>query len=248
MLNEAHWLHIKETDYDLVVLPWGATEPHNLHLPYGTDTIETMAIAEQAARLAQSQDAKVIILPPVPFGVNTGQLDLKLTINLNPSTQLAILKDVIHSLRVQGFRKLCIFNGHGGNDFKQIIRELNGLFPDIFIFQINWFQIVEKSLFDNPGDHADEMETSLMLYVAAHQTLPLSDAGSGKNKHFRFRSFHEGWAWAPRQWTKISEDTGAGDPSRATMEKGQRYFEMITQKIADFFTEIAGADIDALYE
>ena len=249
MLNEAHWLHVKDTDYDLVVMPWGATEPHNFHLPYGTDTIETMAIANQAALLAQQQDAKVIVLPPVPFGVNTGQLDLKLTINLNPSTQFAILKDVIGSLSGQGFKKLCIFNGHGGNDFKQIIRELNGLFPDVFIFQISWFKIAaEANLFENPGDHADEMETSLMMYVAENLTLPLSEAGSGKSKHFRFPSLQEGWAWAPRRWTQISEDTGSGDPSKATSKKGQQYFEYITEKIARIFTDIAQTSLDTLYE
>ena len=249
MLNDAHWLHVIDTDYDLVVMPWGATEPHNQHLPYGTDTIETMAIADRAAFLAQQQNARVVILPPIPFGVNTGQLDLKLTINLNPSTQLAILKDVLHSLSAQGFKKFCILNGHGGNDFKQIIRELNGLFPDVFIFQISWFKIAAKEgLFENPGDHADEMETSLMMYIAENLTLPLSEAGSGKNKHFRFPSLQEGWAWAPRRWTQISEDTGSGDPSKATPEKGQRYFKSVTEKIAGVFTDIAQTSLDTLYE
>lgn len=249
ILNEAHWLHVKDSDYDLAVLPWGATEPHNYHLPYGTDTIETIAIAEESARLASEQNAKVIVLPAIPFGVNTGQLDLKLTINLNPSTQTIILKDIIHSLVGQGLQKLCIFNGHGGNDFKQIIRELNKIFPDFFIFQISWFKIDdENNLFDSPGDHADEMETSLMMHIAKDQTLPLSQAGPGKVRTFRFKSFEEGWAWAPRQWTKISTDTGAGDPAKATAEKGKQYFQIVTEKIANAFQEIATAELNDLYK
>jgi hypothetical protein len=53
--------------------------------------------------------AKVIVLPTIPFGVNAGQLDIKLTINMNPSTQFAILRDVVASLEKQGLSKACDF-------------------------------------------------------------------------------------------------------------------------------------------
>ncbi len=66
----------------------------------------------------------MVVLPTVPFGVNTGQLDVKLDINMNPSTQLALLNDVAEVLSRHGIPKLVILNGHGGNDFKQMIREL----------------------------------------------------------------------------------------------------------------------------
>src|SRR3981081_3616411 len=81
-------------------------------------------VAEQAAEIAWKQGAKVIVLPTVPFGVNTGQLDLKLAINMNPSTQLAVLTDIASALSGQGVKKLLILNSHGGNDFRQMIREL----------------------------------------------------------------------------------------------------------------------------
>ena len=71
--------------YELAILPWGATEAHNVHLPYGTDTIESGFIAAEAARLAWEAGAKVVVLPTVPFGVNTGQLDIPLCLSMNPS-------------------------------------------------------------------------------------------------------------------------------------------------------------------
>jgi creatinine amidohydrolase/Fe(II)-dependent formamide hydrolase-like protein len=60
----------------------------------------------------------------MPFGVQTGQLDVPFCINMNPSTQIAVLEDVISSLEGVGIMKFVIMNGHGGNDFRQMLREL----------------------------------------------------------------------------------------------------------------------------
>ena len=154
--------------------PWGATEPHNLHLPYGTDVIETERIGQEAVRLATKQGAKVILLPTVPFGVNTGQLDIPLTINMNPSTQMALLVDVVTSLERHRVPRLVVLNGHGGNDFRQMIREIS-VTHTMFIASANWYRSVPlRDFFDAPGDHADEMETSLMMFLAPELVLPLS--------------------------------------------------------------------------
>jgi len=135
ILSETNWKAVKETDYQVAVLPWGATEAHNYHLPYATDNILAYHIAEESARIAWECGTKVIVLPTIPYGVNTGQKDVKLDMNLNPSTQMMILKDLITVLDRQGIYKLVIMNGHGGNDFKQMIRELNLIFPQMFLNQ-----------------------------------------------------------------------------------------------------------------
>ena len=79
---------------DLAILPWGATEAHNFHLPYSTDNIETDHIVKEAARKAYDKGARILVLPGIPYGVNTGQLDIRVNINMNPSTQYSILKDI----------------------------------------------------------------------------------------------------------------------------------------------------------
>src|SRR5512141_1401995 len=117
VLGEVTWKQVRETPYEIAVLPWGATEAHNYHLPYGTDVFESQAVANEAARIASERGAHVAVLPAIPFGVNTGQLDIPLTINMNPSTQMAVLSDVVEALDSQGIPKLVIINGHGGNDF-----------------------------------------------------------------------------------------------------------------------------------
>jgi len=249
LLKDTNWKTVKDNEYAVAILPWGATEAHNYHLPYGTDIIETDYIAAESARIAREAGAKVIVLPTIPFGVNTGQLDIKLDINMNPSTQAAIIDDVVVSLAHQNISKLVLLNGHGGNDFKQIIRELQPRFPDIFICTLNWYKVLDlKEYFEDAGDHAAEMETSIMMQIAPELVLPLSEAGEGKAKKFKLHGIREGWAWAPREWTKITQDTGIGNPAKATVEKGKRYLADMIKKIAEFYIELAESDSENLFE
>src|SRR5256885_4279385 len=248
VLAETNWKAVKGTRYEVAILPWGATEPHNLHLPYGTDVYETRHISERAAEFAWNKGAKVVALPTVPFGVNTGQLDLRLAVNMNPSTQLAVLTDVATALAGQGVRKLLILNGHGGNDFRQMIRELQPKL-DLFICNINWWTcLTGTDFFDEPGDHAGEMETSMMMSIAPEILRPLSDAGPGKARKFRIAGLRDGWVWAPRQWREVTDDTGTGNPAAATAEKGARFLRAVTERIGGFLVELAAADLERMYE
>jgi creatinine amidohydrolase len=189
-----------------------------------------------------------VILPTVPFGVNTGQLDLKFAINMNPSTQFSVLRDVATALSGQGIKKLLILNSHGGNDFRQMIRELQPSLP-IFICTLNWWTILKAAeFFDEPGDHAGEMETSMLMVIKPDVLLPLSEAGSGAARKFRIAGLRDGWVWAPRKWSSVTRDTGTGNPGAATREKGERFIDAVTQKIAGFLTELASADVNDLYE
>lgn len=247
LLAETTWKTVSTTPYELAVLPWGATEAHNYHLPYATDNIQSDAVAAEAARIAWEAGTRVAVLPCVPFGVNTGQLDIPLCLNLNPGTQALLLADLVHSLEVQGITKLVIVNGHGGNDFRQMIRELQPK-TTVFLSTVNWYKVVNpRDYFDDLGDHAGELETSVMMHVAAPLVRPLSEAGDGAEKKSRLAGIREGWAWAPRQWTKVTADTGIGDPKAATADKGARYFAAVTAKLASYFTELAALNVRDAY-
>jgi creatinine amidohydrolase len=248
VLAETNWKSVKDTLFEVAILPWGATEPHNYHLPYATDNHETTAIAERAAEYAWKKGAKVVTLPTVPFGVNTGQLDLRLAINMYPSTQLTLLTDIAQALAGQGIRKLLILNGHGGNDFRQMIRELQPK-VDLFICTINWFTCVKAAdFFDEPGDHAGELETSLMMALVPDLLRPLAEGGSGKARKFKIAGLRDGWAWAPRHWREVTDDTGTGNPKAATAEKGEKFLRAVTERIGGFLVELAQADLTHMYE
>ncbi|NBC27420.1 MAG: creatininase family protein [Bacteroidetes bacterium] len=249
LLAENNWKNIKEMNVELAVLPWGATEAHNYHMPYATDNYQVDAIAEMSAKIAWESGKKVIVFPTVPFGVNTGQPDIKLDLNLNPSTQLHILRDIITVLDRQEIKKLLVLNGHGGNNFKPLLRELGLEFPDMFLSLCNWFQVGDKSkIFEEKGDHADEMETSVMLYLREDLIRPLEEAGDGAEKPSVIKGIREGWAWAERQWSQVTADTGIGNPKKATKEKGEAFLKEVTEKIGGLMIDLAEVDTDHLYE
>ncbi len=247
VLAEATWGTVRDTRYEIAVLPWGATEAHNTHLPSGTDTIQCDAIGAEAGRIAWDAGARVVVLPTVPFGVQTGQLDIPLCLNVNPSTQAALLADLVESLEGQGIPKLVVLNGHGGNDFRQTIRELQPR-TRVFLSVVSWYRVVDPAtVFDDLGDHAGELETSVMMHVAPALVRPLSEAGRGATRAFRLAALREGWAWAPRHWSSVTDDTGAGDPSRASAEKGARFAGEVARRLASYLCELATADPDDLY-
>lgn len=248
LLSDTTWKAVRATRYDVAVLPWGATEAHNFHLPYGTDNYEAAYVAAESAKKAWDAGARVIVLPGIPFGVNTGQLDIRLCINMNPGTQAAVLEDVADSLEGQGITKLVVLNGHGGNDFRQMIREMQ---PDsgIFVCAVNFWNCVDPApFFDEPGDHAGELETSAMLHIMPELVLPLSEAGEGSARKFKVKALRDGWAWAPREWTQVTDDTGVGSPAASSAEKGKRFLDAVSERISGFLVELAAADLGKMYE
>lgn len=248
IISETNWKFVQEASYRIVVLPWGATEAHNYHLPYGTDTYQCDHIAAESARLAWEEGVKIGVLPTIPFGVQTTQLDIPFCINMNPSTQMLVLLDIIRSLEDHGVEKLVILNGHGGNNFRQLIRELQ-VETGIFLCTLNWYNVVDPvPYFTEPGDHAGELETSVMMHYRPDLVALVSQAGDGAERKFRIEAFRKGWAWAPRKWTAVTADTGIGNPAASTPEKGATFTEAVTRRVGDFFVELDQVNVDEMYE
>jgi hypothetical protein len=123
ILHESNYRQLLACRPTVALLPWGATEAHNLHLPHGTDVIEAVALAEEAAALAVVRGARPIVLPAIPYGNDAQQLDQVATIHLSTTAALAILSDVAASLVRQRIDRLVLVNGHGGNEFKPLVRD-----------------------------------------------------------------------------------------------------------------------------
>ena len=247
-LTEANYGEIKPLSIEVAVLPWGACEPHNLHLPYGTDFVTATKIGELVCCRAWEQGAKVTLLPAVPYGVDTNMMRFPLVINMNPSTQLAVLRDVVDSLAAHGIRKLVVLNGHGGNDFNAFQREL--VRDDFFLALCNWWQVpddVRTEIFDVLGDHADEMETSVGLHLFPELVAPLDQADEAAVREMRFEAVREGWVKISRPWHLLTTDTGVGDPRAGTAEKGKRFVEIAVDRISRFLVELAAAEMDETF-
>jgi creatinine amidohydrolase len=100
---------------------------------------------------------------------------------------------------------------------------------------------VAKATIDEPGDHADEMETSLLLHLCP-ELVELSEAGQGGRVPFAIDSLKQAGVWTPRPWSKSHPDTGSGNPAKATADKGARYFEAVTEALARLLIELSNAE------
>ncbi len=114
----------------------------------------------------------------------------------------------------------------------------------MFLCVSEWYKLShDKAFFDNPGDHAGDAETSLILHLASNLVLPRNEWGDGAEKKNTIAPFNEGWVWTERPWSKISADTGVGNPKQATADKGQLFFEYVCQKMAQLFIDITKTNI-----
>lgn len=237
-LQETNWKESRDTDYTMAILPWGCTEAHGLHLPYGTDTFLATDVAVKSAEKAWNNGAKCIVLPAIPFGINSGQMEVKLCMNMHPSTQKKIIEDIIQVLEKNNIKKLVIMNAHGGNNFQPIIRELSVEYPNIMICAINWWKVCNGDLyFNEQGDHAGELETSAMQAIMPDLVLPMEEAGDGAETKMKIKGFREKWAWMPRRWIYVTKDTGVGNPKASTPEKGKKFMDDCIAEIAEFICE-----------
>lgn len=247
-LAECTLKHIRDSQPSVAVLPFGATEPHNLHLPYGTDTYEADAIAGESCRRALERGANVICLPSIPYGTETNQAAFPFAMNLQPSTLLAILRDLTNSLAASGIDRLLIVNSHGGNEFKGHLRELFLQTP-VHLFLCNWFSMFRSeyhTVFRHGDDHGGEMETSLIQYLRP-ELVKTEWADDGAVRESRFEAVRNGWVTLTRPWHLLTTNSGAGNPHEATAEKGKRWLEKVTNAIADFLVELASSPVDDVF-
>jgi len=234
ILHEATYRQLLDLKPNVAILPWGATEAHNYHLPHGTDVIEATTLGEAATTAANAKGARCVLLPTVPFGNNNTQLTQVATITMRTATQLAVLRDVAESLVRQGIDRLVLLNFHGGNEFKPLIRDVMLDLP-IFIVQVHGFALapqMKAHLEDATGDHADEFETSLIMHLSPQWVAPLSEAGDGARTPSQLPKLTgTPGVWSPRDWKAATKDTGIGNPRASTAEKGAMFFQMLVDAL-----------------
>lgn len=240
-LISATWGDIQHKSYDIVLLPWGAVEPHNYHLPYLTDCYLSYHIARDCAENLRHRNVKCMVMPPVYFGSqNPGQWNKPFCIHTKTETQKAILTDIVTSLHTQGFRKLVLINGHGGNTFKPFIRDLAMSFPDFYVVVVDWWSVVptEGYFEEHPDDHAGEQETSVLLHYRP-DLVQLDKAGDGVVAPCKISGIDKKTGWMPRNWDEVSTDTGIGNPRKSSAEKGKKYADAVVAKISELLKELA---------
>jgi creatinine amidohydrolase len=249
ILAENNYGHVREQQYEIAVLPLGATEPHNLHLPYGTDIFEATILGDRICEAAHNAGAKVTLLPTIPYGTETNMREFPLAVNLDPSTLNRVIKDIVASLVNSGIRKIVLLNSHGGNGLKPLLRELAGK-TEAHIFLCNWYQSFDDvyfDIFEKAEDHAGEMETSFALaffpdLVATNADGSIaSDDGSANPS--RLDALNEGWVSISRPWHLLTKNSGSGDPRAASAAKGQRMMDLLTERLGKFLVDLSEENV-----
>jgi creatinine amidohydrolase len=250
ILAETNYAYTKANPYEVAVLPLGATEPHNLHLPYGTDLFEGTIVGEHICAAAHAKGGKVVLLPTIPFGTETNMHKLPLAINVDPSTLFRFVTDVIHSCLQSGVKKIVLLNSHGGNEMKPLLRELCSKI-DGHVFLCSWYNVLGedyKRIFEHAEDHGGEMETSFGLAyfpsLVARTTDGKLTGDDGRIRKSRFEALNRGWVSITRPWHLLTTNTGSGYPHAATAEKAQQMMRILEDRLGTFLAELSAARLD----
>ena len=242
-VKELNYTDVSESPYfywNVAVLPWGSIEPHGEHLSYLTDTLLAHSISYGAVKKASMvYDNRFIILPSISMGQqNLGQINKKFCINYSLETIYGVLYDTVKSLSDNGINKLVIINGHNGNDFKPIVRDLATKFPDFKIYVCNYLSIVEENKdcdelkeipFTEIDDHAAFTETCLMRNYYPNLT-EMSNVKTMSDKWNKQEPI-EG-IWSPRNFDVASINTRIGDVGFASAVYGNRIAEFVTDRLS----------------
>jgi creatinine amidohydrolase len=231
----------------LVVLPLGATEQHGPHLPSGTDFLTVDHVAREAAAQA-SAGISVIVAPALPFGSSDHHLIFGATLSLGTETYYRVLTDLIRSMAKDGFQRIFLLNGHGGNHelaqlaARDIALELPVRVAAGSYWTIAWDALIESQAHLGCGlpGHAGIFETSMML--ALRPELVQTERPHRDNPNDTDpRSFYSPYRHERHgSWKEI--DGYSDSPDGGSAEKGRRYRDAVIWAVAQAFVEFAQAD------
>jgi creatinine amidohydrolase len=235
------WKQVDELPREstLLVLPTAAIEQHGKHLPLATDTLINNLLLGKALALLPTQ-LPVYALPTLCYGKSNEHLGFPGTLSLRAETFMAVVRDVGASVAAAGFKKLVLYNTHGGNAslVDVLARDLRAEFG-----------LRTFSLFGSPGAafegvsaqertygfHAGEIETAYLLHAApklVHKDEYSANyiARVDKPELLKPEGSQANFAWLTRD---IASSGVLGDPSAATAENGERWSNEAAARIAE---------------
>jgi len=239
---------VTERTFEVAVFPIGSTEPHAFHLAYCTDAVAITRFAEQAVAEAANRGAKCLLLPTLPISCNENVRLCPWAMSFQPRTLMDIVGDVVRTCERNGVRKVVVLNGHGGNTsvLQAAQRELSSKCESFVGLVEQWAlsHDVELELAETEErGHACETETSIMLHLAP-EFVKMEAARPTRS---RKTIFSEGRITFVPYWHLLTTNTGLGDPTKATADKGRRMIDAAIDRLAQALKELSDAPIDELF-
>jgi creatinine amidohydrolase len=229
----------------LCVVPFGCIEKHSEHLPLGTDSYVIEAIS-----IAASEIEPVVIFPVLHFFENASAIPFPGSIALRWEVYFHWFENICEEISRNGFKKILIANGHGGNRafIHNFLRNSLKTPKPYILYAVDPQDLISKmfreKVLDNPvGSHAGETETSLLLYLYNHlvkmKNLP-SEPGISQE-----RLKHIDPASSPLDWIAKFPTHYAGNSSKATAEKGEKLFNEAVKNMADLIKRVKEDKVSA---
>lgn len=236
---------------DVALLPVGAIEQHGPHLPVDTDFYDADRLCREVAKVCSQP--RPLVLPGIPYGVSYHHDDFAGTISISPSTLSQFVYEIGMAVARQGITKLIIVNGHGGNEpalqlAAQLINRDAHIFTAVDTGQTSDADV--EALAQTFNDvHAGEIETSTAL--ASRPKLVREDRIASNVPRFSSDylefSSKRGISWYA-QTERISTDGVMGDPTLATVEKGEAIWDVMIRNLAALIEDIKSMSLDEIYQ
>lgn len=221
----------------VVILPVASIEQHGPHLPTMVDTRLGQEIAHRAARKAYDTRS-VVVTPVVWHGLSEHHMPFGGTLTLTHETFRAVLRDLVIAITRHGFRDILISNSHGGNIIacQQFIDEMAPQIDATLVFACYPMEAAEeyKGILEDQEamQHACEAETSMMMALEGElvDDTELGEIAQNAGGPKFLKAGKAGYRWRP--FAHVTANGLAGDPSRASAEKGERLIEAGAEAIA----------------
>jgi creatinine amidohydrolase len=234
-----NWEELTDADFakaakktGLCILSMGVLERHGPHLPLGTDVMAAHAVCTLAARREPA-----VVFPPFYFGQIYEARHFPGTLAIKPSLMMELLENVCDEIARNGFEKILIYNGHGGNS--QLIRYFAQTMlaeqKPYTLYHVDWLadptrHAELRRICPTPGGHADEEETSMMLAVAPQ--LVKMDRLPNKPSKPLGRMKHLPGIGSGIWWYADYPDHYAGDGRPANADKAKQCMEIYVDAMA----------------
>lgn len=233
----------------IAVLPLAAIEQHGDHLPVVTDT----AIADELSRrIDAALPEQIAILPTLWCGSSHHHKGFPGTLSLRSETYVHVLIDLVDSLIDTGFQRIFLLNCHGGNQtpFAEALYRLNLKHqgPDEpWVAAASYWNLAAKELaaqtfMETPKlSHACEYETSLMqaLRLDWIKGPGTGESGGIGSKFFDPTGYVPSRVVVSKTFDQLSANGAIGSPEKATPEKGEQLYQLVTEVLVDFLTEFS---------
>lgn len=227
-------------EVQLAIIPTGSNEQHGPNLSFEADTAIATALAE---RIAQRFYPQAIIVPAVPWGISYHHLSVPGTLTLRPETFIAVILDLVASLKRHGIEHFLIVNGHGGNEealsiaLTKLRAELGVKAASMGYFSLAADLIDELAQTPVYG-HACEIEVSLGLYlvpeiVQRDNLVP----GAVKDPLYPHLDRQEGhYLKVPLYFSQLTDNGALGDATQASAEVGKQICDLVVERTVEFLT------------